>query len=345
MTNLKKEVLDINTKLEVSNVKDEAIKTEEFVIEDILGAIEDDDNCTKINIKDTIEEDDDCIKINIKKKKKKKNYEVITYFCNLCDFQTETKKVFNNHKFYDHEQNSCNDCGMKFSEYRDMKKHIDSFHANLNCSFCGKFFKNKHKLQSHEWNHQNVDKSVQKTKTSGFCNICGKKSANVDTHIKKVHEKPHLKDDSLKCKTCGLHCASKYDLQRHIKARHSTMGPEPCPYCGKFVKMLEKHLRRNQCNLSENERKTEDRIKCEDCGKDFKKQAGLKAHIKKFHSVGKNIKCDFCDYRTYENANLYIHVKRMHEGRSLKVECVHCKKMCVNIEWHMKMYHNGLLDQ
>ena len=65
MTNLKKEVLDINTKLEVRNVKDEAIKTEEFVIEDILGAIEDDDKCTKINIKDTIEEDDDCIKINI----------------------------------------------------------------------------------------------------------------------------------------------------------------------------------------------------------------------------------------------------------------------------------------
>jgi len=65
LTNLKKEVLDINTKLEVRNVKDEAIKTEEFVIEDILGAIEDD-------IKDTIEEDDDCIKINIKKKKQKK---------------------------------------------------------------------------------------------------------------------------------------------------------------------------------------------------------------------------------------------------------------------------------
>ena len=330
---MKKELQEINTKVEAKQINDEEIKTEEIVIEDTLDAIE----------------EDDFIKIDIKRKKKKTGK--ICYFCNLCDFQSDTKRELNNHKFFDHEENFCNECGKKFSEYRDLKKHMDSFHANLNCSYCGKIFMNRHKLKSHEWNHLNretgplKEKTSSKKETSGFCNICGKFMLNVDAHIKQIHERIYLKNQELMCKICGLHSKTKNDLEKHMKYSHEATNPEPCPYCGKEVKRLDIHLKRNKCDLPENERFPKERVKCEQCGKDFSSPHSLSQHIKKIHLNQKNEKCEQCDYRTYTKSNLYMHVKRMHEGRSLKVECVHCNKMCVNIEWHLKMYHNGIINK
>jgi len=312
------------------------IKKEES--EDVKS-LQDEDFVPNEDDEDNVQNEDDDDKKFVKPKIKAKISSNYNYICNFCQFKSIRKRTLQKHMFINHDDTKCKYCEENFDKFEDLVKHEDSLHSKYNCSICGKALPNQKALVKHEYKHSYGEKM------GGFCNICGFWKNHLEAHIKKVHEKVHLNDDSLKCKTCGLHCKSKHDLEKHIKYRHSVIGPEPCPYCGKFVKMLEKHLRRNQCNLSESERTVEEkRLKCDDCGKDFKNQQGLRAHIKKFHSVGKNIKCDFCEYRTYQNSNLYMHVKRMHEGRSLKVECVHCSKMCVNIEWHMKMYHNGIVE-
>ena len=70
--------------------------------------------------------------------------------------------------------------------------------------------------------------------------------------------------------------------------------------CGKSVKHLANHFRKN-CSG-----KPEEEHSCNQCVKTFKKKEKLKRHIRCVHEKIKNLHCTLCQYKTYSNSNLRL---------------------------------------
>ena len=226
-------------------------------------------------------------------------------FCGQ-QFTTTKRRTFFKHKFDEHGENSCDKCGKHFNDYLKLETHWSNIHR------------------------------LNKTREKKACPICGLCVLILEEHIKAVHEK----STKMKCEFCDHVSNSKSALVKHIKAVHTEAKPVNCPWCGKFVKRLEEHLKLRQCNVPEDERVVKERVACDLCGKTFAQKNGLTQHMQNFHDKKNILHCDQCDYKTPRSGNLFMHVKRMHEGKQLKENCPQCGKVVINLDLHLKRYHN-----
>ena len=132
---------------------------------------------------------------------------------------------------------------------------------------------------------------------------------------------------------------SSFVFRRYLPGfvEHLTHGSvNPCPYCGKNVKGLAKHIRITQCNIPEDQRNIKT-VQCPICFKMI--QSNLKTHIRRTHGTHKSFACEHCEYKTNIKANLYIHVKRVHERKPLKETCPICNKQVLKLDQHLQTYH------
>jgi len=53
-------------------------------------------------------------------------------------------------------------------------------------------------------------------------------------------------------------------------------------------------------------------IRCDECGRKFKKKKYLKEHIERLHRKNLNFECNLCDFKTYRYKNMKIHKKVVH---------------------------------
>ena len=240
---------------------------------------------------------------------------------------------------------TCPHCGKLYKSKTCLDKHLKHFEANgecvrrVTCNQCGKILKGDSSLKSHiRAYHEENEKEWED------CVECGKRLQRVSMkqHIFIQHSDAFV---PFQCQHCEYPAKSKAELKRHIKIKHEEANPVNCPWCGTYVKCLERHLRRTECNIPENERKEVKTTSCDICLKKFTNKCNsninlaLERHKKTVHEKIKDVHCERCDYKTYTKNNLYVHVKRMHEGRPYREQCPKCPKMVVNIEWHIRTYH------
>ena len=269
------------------------------------------------------------IEVGRKRKRNRKG----KFSCDLCDLQDCPKAQILKHKFNDHGQTGCDECGINFDNFEEYRKH-NIKHENA-CQFCNRMFTTVKSLKTHleikhgGENNEPIEKEI--------CPHCGELFTYLTNHIQTKHLKSVIK--KLKCSDCDYVCSNKDHLVKHRRRRHEEANPVNCPWCGKWVKELDQHLKKNQCNIPEEERAIKERFQCHLCDKSFIGKQHLGRHLRSIHEKIKDFHCKLCEYKTDSKANLYIHVKRMHEGRPLKEACPHCEKVVVNLEYHVKTYH------
>ncbi|MFX1506584.1 MAG: C2H2-type zinc finger protein [Promethearchaeota archaeon] len=81
--------------------------------------------------------------------------------------------------------------------------------------------------------------------------------------------------------------------------------------------------------------------KCEECGKRFSREDGLRRHIRRVHE-GKKYKCKHCDKEFSYHSGLSMHVKSVHEKITFK--CDQCSKIFrreTGLTRHIKTIHEG----
>jgi len=263
--------------------------------------------------------------------RKKKTNNVLR--CGQCEFSCAKDTALQEHQFTAHGQIlTCEPCNMNFDDLETYSFHIKKH--TVACDICGKSIQESGIQKHMDLMHGELSEQFE------VCPECGIsiKTASIAAHIKKVHTS-NLKA----CTFCDYSAKTEYDLNRHIKRKHTESTVVNCPWCGRLTKDLDRHLRNNQCNIPEHERTNTTKFECDQCGKQFRQQKTLINHFRAVHEKIKDFKCDQCSYRTTTNFNLKIHVRRVHERKPLKEMCPHCDKAFMNIEWHINTYHGELL--
>jgi len=134
------------------------------------------------------------------------------------------------------------------------------------------------------------------------------------------------------CHICDYATNGKSDLTKHL-AVHGIGDRVKCDQCDKDFSTkgtLQKHIKiHNSCHH-----------KCNQCGKMYTPAASLKMHIPLMHSE-KRLECDECDQIFSTIGSLNHHKKRVHVLKSLK--CDQCKfrsKTNWDLKKHINTVHN-----
>jgi KRAB domain-containing zinc finger protein len=152
-----------------------------------------------------------------------------------CLYRAKTKQYLERHIKYVHERKtrvSCEECG---KSVRDLYHHKRVVHRKDNlyfCTECNKGFPIKSQLRNH------INKIHLKIRQS--CPDCGAEVANLQQHIRFVHEKRM----AAVCDVpgCETKFANRLSKKKHMQSVHEGVR-DTCPECGKQVTSLKSHMR------------------------------------------------------------------------------------------------------
>ena len=168
------------------------------------------------------------------------------HFCNQCDFNTDSSKMFKSHNLYKHQERGalCDQCDKRFFTNEHLQNHIHAVHdlTTHSCSTCP--FKTGTKRQ-------------------------------LVVHVQRNHNEKHLL-----CSECSYVCSDAGFLQMHIGRHHTdkTLWPRckwpECSYTSWPKKNVENHYKKVHEGI---------RYKCNICSKTFTARANMHAHKLKIH--------------------------------------------------------------
>ena len=143
--------------------------------------------------------------------------------------------------------------------------------------------------------------------TKEKCELCGNEFSNIDSHMKRVHQKKILGEN---CSICNKYLADKGQLTRHFEALHKTIKDYECDICEeKFT--AKRHLDRHKEKLH-NINKV--KYPCNECGKEFLEPRDLKRHVSFIHLKTKMYQCETCEKRFATRVSVRNHVRGTHDG-------------------------------
>ncbi|XP_031635554.1 zinc finger protein 37-like [Contarinia nasturtii] len=244
-----------------------------------------------------------------------------------CGFANETKKI--NHengcKAY---QYACYLCGTVIKEVHGLKRHmrIHSCIKPFACHVCSSAFALNGDLKRHFRTH---------VKELPFaCSKCGQRFAQENE--KQLHD-DQCKGRRLECYLCPYQCFNKYNLKRHMQAKHLGEKSFRCGvcekgFCTKFN--LKQHLathakqrpfRCAKCYrpfFQESDKETHEErcnrrlYQCYVC-KDLKQNSHqLKQHMRSHHTGDKPFPCKLCDTRFATLDGARRHTKTLHRNKN-----------------------------
>ena len=183
--------------------------------------------------------------------------------------------------------------------------------SDSQCYKCGKILCNKQYLKNH-------------------LDICGKTKVNGNGHGTK--KKGYSNNKVYKCKQCDF-TAIHDTLKTHSEV-HNGVLLKTCEICGFTGKRIKRHIQRNHNN------KSQERVKCDECGKQIKKKC-MEKHKQIVHTTQRKHPCNDCEYKAGSKYNLKLHVNKMHLGNKFlqKEKCANCDFQTTNMLYHMKVYH------
>ena len=262
---------------------------------------------------------------------KNKAHSTKTFYCDNCDYSTNTKDGLRLHIKYVHLKSQvfpCHLCDFKTSYPSHIKTHLGT-HSNdrkFACKTCGKKFKTKIVLTEHE--------SIHMLQKNEKCDFPGCNYATITQKRLKVHKKRHGADKKFPCDICDYKAIHRSALQLHLST-HSTERNFECLTCGKKFKnatMLrsheyyhntDKHFKcdQPQCDyathvlqLLKNHKRThiEESFKCGECDKIYKSESGLQYHRKTTHQA---VESFYCENPGCEYVGKTLHLLKVHQRK------------------------------
>lgn len=275
--------------------------------------------------------------------------------CNFCSKSYKRKSHLSRHIEKQHKDGkvksrrklhhviSCKLCGEKFTSIDDYKEHKQNVSCieEPECRFCREMFDDFPLLRDHLATfHSNGREHV--------CPICFKSFPTVSN--RNSHIQSHNAADSVTCAECNQGFKSVLYLKKHQKAIH-TKVENICSICDKkfdtqqkFDYHLKTHeaVKRYRCTYSgcdksfqqhhhlENHKTTHTGISkflCFKCGKEFRQECNLKAHLRIHDDHGKTYICslDNCE-KSFKTASSFRCHKKSHESNSQSNQCPECNK-------------------
>ena len=169
------------------------------------------------------------------------------------------------------------------------------------CDKCSQTFQERRALSDHE---------LKEHAGSSQCNICGQvfvRPYNLEMHMKNKHTASLEERKKLLCEFCELKFVMPHHLKRHIDTVHKKL------YKQKKYPQKNKYVRKTTRAPPSFGRKD-----CEKCGKTFKCPFNLTRHIKAVHQEIREYRCRLCD-KWFSNAgNLQEHIAVKHMGLKAK---------------------------
>uniref|UniRef100_A0A8C6JWY4 Zinc finger protein 142 n=1 Tax=Melopsittacus undulatus TaxID=13146 RepID=A0A8C6JWY4_MELUD len=194
--------------------------------------------------------------------------------CSECAFATAHKRVLIRHRLLHtgEKPHKCELCDFTCRDVSYLSKHMltHSNDKNFMCTECGYITKWKHYLNVHMRKHTG-DLRYQ-------CNQCSYRCHRADQL--SSHKLRH-QGKSLICEVCGFACKRKYELQKHMQAKHSQNYQVPvfqCQYCTYQTKYKQALLNHENCK----------------------------------HTKQKEFRCALCSYCTFSNTSLFFHKRKVH---------------------------------
>lgn len=215
--------------------------------------------------------------------------------------------------------------------------------AYPNCPDHAKIWTNKHGVHKH-WEAEHADSIVNPV----LCTVCPRKLVTefrLKVHMERKHYQ--LEGNVFTCSHCGITKESKWQLYAHEKThqedKESTLNYRiSCEFCSyttlkrKCLKSHQEYNHRDKLGLKEMRLR-----QCEQCGKEFKNIANLKAHVKSMHSTGPDVKykCHICSKQLKQDNSYRKHMANAH---GIGERCEQCNKLYKTkkvLELHIKRVH------
>ena len=161
-----------------------------------------------------------------------------------------------------------------------------------------------------------------------ICDICDEEFI-FETSLKSHKDLKHIEYlRPQRCDLCDFKTKDPTLFQKHYAEKHELDRPKRCPHCDMKLMNLNRHIKREHPELTENKKDSKKLLLvCDICVLEFETFKMLQSHISEKHESGGEKICLYCHHTTSAMHNLKFHIESNHPKHAeKKFFCNFCDK-------------------